>query len=206
MSRRDPRTAAGERGTADRVEAGDGRYFVRLVTRQALDREGAAMRSCLGDGSYDGEVGSESLGDDAIWSLRRATDGVSIATLQVAVWDAKRAAVTEARGYRNRPTGRGASQACRHLVDTYAAAGLKLRFSSSVDVILARDGRTYRTDRVPEHVLPEAGEEPPPPQLVPAMDLAAVLTHLFTDIGATARTMFATIAQAHSAPDGGRAA
>lgn len=108
MSRRDPRTAAGERGTADRVEAGDGRYFVRLVTRQALDREGAAMRSCLGDGSYDGEVGSESLGDDAIWSLRRATDGVSIATLQVAVWDAKRAAVTEARGYRNRPTGRPA--------------------------------------------------------------------------------------------------
>lgn len=155
MSERESRIPAGEKGTADRVEADEGAYWVRLVTRQALDREGKAMSNCVGDGEYDAAVGNETLtDDDAIWSLR-CCDGVSIATVEVSVLSETEALLVQARGYRNRLVGRGAAEAVRHLVAAYAAAGLRLRMGATSGLVIAPSGRTYRTDRVPEPVWEE---------------------------------------------------
>ncbi|WP_375275583.1 hypothetical protein [Methylorubrum thiocyanatum] len=47
------RSPAGLAGTVDHVDAGNGWLVVCLMTRQAMDREGAHMGHCL-SGSYHG--------------------------------------------------------------------------------------------------------------------------------------------------------
>ena len=44
------RPIASNFGTADRIEADDGHYWVRLWSLQAIRREGEAMRNCLANG------------------------------------------------------------------------------------------------------------------------------------------------------------
>ena len=78
------RTPATEKGTADRVEADDGGYWVRLVTKQALKREGECMQNCLARGYHSDTAGDEEMVSDGIWSLRKV-DGVSYLTVEVDV-------------------------------------------------------------------------------------------------------------------------
>jgi hypothetical protein len=74
---------AGDGGTADRIESVDGHYWVRLTTRDALDRESAAMGHCVGHGGYDTYVDMRiSANGGGIWSLR-AQDGRSVLTAEV---------------------------------------------------------------------------------------------------------------------------
>jgi hypothetical protein len=135
--------SAGDRGTADRVEADQGQYWIRLVTRSALDREGLAMQHCVGDGGYDSLAGGEDMVDDSIWSLRRA-DGESVLTVRVQ--DCK---LDYARGFSNRPPKKGACLQVRHLVAAFVAAGRQLAVDESTGIVLLRDGQTFRRDRLP---------------------------------------------------------
>jgi hypothetical protein len=141
------RAPAGEKGTADRIEADEGMFWVRLVTRQALDREGAAMQHCVGDGDYDALVGGEELHDDAIWSLRRA-DGSSALTVRV-----RRGELDYARGFSNHGPGKGACLQVRHLAAAFAAAGHSLAVDEDTGIVLLDDGRTFRRDRLPPEVV-----------------------------------------------------
>lgn len=141
------RTPAGDKGTADRIEADDGGYWVRLVTWQALDREGACMNHCVGDGTYDDLVGGENLNDEAIWSLRDR-DGLSILTVRI-----QYGGLDYAKGPSNHQPGRGASMQVRHLVAAFKAAGFKLEVSAEeTGIVLLEDGRTFRRDRLPPEV------------------------------------------------------
>ncbi len=146
------RAPAGDKGTADRVEADDGAYWVRLATWQALDREGACMSHCVGDGDYDDLVGSEDLHDDAIWSLRDR-DGLSVLTVQIRDQE-----LDDAKGPSNHPPGRGASMQVRHLVAAFKAVGHRLDVCRGTGIVLLQDGRTFRHDRLP----PEAQAEQAP--------------------------------------------
>lgn len=141
------RTPAGDKGTADRIEADDGGYWCRLVTRQALDREGACMDHCVGEGGYDKLVGGEDLTDDSIWSLRDR-GGMSILTVRIWIGE-----VDLAKGPSNHEPGRGASMQVRHLVAAFKAAGHALEVSEAqTDIVLLEDGRTFRRDRLPPEV------------------------------------------------------
>lgn len=142
-----PRQPAGEKGTADRVEADDGAYWVRLVTRQALDREGVAMEHCVGDGGYDTLVGGEDLVDDSIWSLRTAA-GRSVLTVRI--WELE---LDYARGFANHGPGKGAALQVRHLAKAFAAAGHRLRVDEDTGIVLLHDGRSFRRDRLPPDVV-----------------------------------------------------
>ena len=139
------RVPAGEKGTADRIEADDGGFWVRLVTKQALDREGACMRSCIGDGEYDLYAGDEDIAS-GIWSLRDRA-GLSRLTVQVLLCQ-----IEEAYGLDNHPIGKWAALQIRHLIAAYAAAGLRLMAGGYPDLVIAPDGRTFRHDRVPADV------------------------------------------------------
>lgn len=143
------RTPAGDKGTADRIEADDGAYWVRLVTWQALDREGACMDHCVGEGGYDKLVGGEDLTDDAIWSLRDR-DGISILTVRISLGE-----VDYAKGPSNHEPGRGASMQVRHLVAAFEAAGHPLDVCRGTGIVLLEDGRTFRHDRLPPEVQAE---------------------------------------------------
>lgn len=151
------RTPAGEKGTADRIEADDGAYWVRLVTRQALDREGEAMDHCVGDGNFDSLVGGEDLTDGSIWSLRRA-NGVSVLTVRIEDTFGP-ANLNYARGYDNHAPGRGAALQVRHLVKAFEAAGTKLHVCPSSRIVVVPDGRTFRDDRIPPAVQAALDEE-----------------------------------------------
>ncbi|MGU3665627.1 hypothetical protein ACLBX9_15720 [Methylobacterium sp. A49B] len=140
------RQPAGDKGTADRIEADDGHAWVRLTTWQALDREGSCMGHCVGDGDYDTAVGSEEMHDDAIWSLRRP-DGVSVLTAEVEeLW------VMSAKGPRNSKVGRFEAMQVAHLVAAFKVAGHALRVSEDTEITLLADGRTFRDDRLPPDV------------------------------------------------------
>jgi hypothetical protein len=144
------RTPATDKGTADRIEADDGGYSVRLVTWQALDREGTCMHHCVGDGGYDDLVGGEDLHDDAIWSLRDR-DGLSILTVRI-----RHRELNYAKGPFNHAPGRGASMQVRHLVAAFKAAGRCLDVSTcETEIVLLEDGRTFRHDRLPPEVQAE---------------------------------------------------
>lgn len=144
MSKSD-RTPAGEKGTADRVDADDGGYWVHLMTRQALDREGICMRHCIGDGEYDLYAGDEDIAS-AVWSLRDRT-GLSRLTVQVLLCQ-----IEDAYGPDNHPIGKWEAMQVKHLVGAYAAAGHRLMVDGYPDVVIAPDGQTFRHDRVPADV------------------------------------------------------
>lgn len=140
------RTPAGEKGTDNRIAGDDGWYWVRIVTRAALKREGECQDHCIGDGDYDSLSGAEDLTDDAIWSLRDEA-GVSRLTAQV-----EDCSVTRALGHLNHPVGKNAALQCRHLVSAFHEAGARLTFCHTTRIVLAPDGQTYRRDRVPPDV------------------------------------------------------
>jgi hypothetical protein len=146
------RTPATEKGTADRIEVDDGGYWVRLVTKQALKREGECMENCL---RFDGEcvelTGDEDLVSDSIWSLRKA-DGVSYMDVQVDTKGyPKRADIDEARGPKNSQPAGWSIRQLRHLVIAFRVAGAKLRIPETI-ALTGEDGRTWRPDKAPQDV------------------------------------------------------
>jgi len=147
------RTPAGDKGTTDRIEADDGAFWVRLITWQALGREGEAMDHCVGDGAYHRFVGGEEMTDDAIWALRRA-NGVSVLTVRI-----EGSHLNYARGFSNHPPGRGASLQVRHLIAAFEAAGMSLTICPSTRIVAVPDGRTFRDDRIPPVVQAAMDEE-----------------------------------------------
>lgn len=139
------RTPAGEKGTADRIEADDGGFWVRLTTKQALDREGVCMRHCIGDGEYDLYAGDEDIAS-GIWSLRDRT-GLSRLTVQVLLCQ-----IEDAYGPDNHDISKWSALQIRHLIAAYAAAGHCLMADIYPYILIAPDGRTFRHDRVPADV------------------------------------------------------
>ncbi|MCJ2038855.1 hypothetical protein MKK55_07790 [Methylobacterium sp. J-059] len=115
------------------------------MTRQALEREGAAMSHCVGDGDYRYLCGGEEITDDAIWSLRDA-EGASRLTVQITDND-----IDSAKGPHNHDPGKHAAMQVRHLVSAFKAAGKDL-ICRTKDIVLGPDGRTFRHDRVPADV------------------------------------------------------
>lgn len=105
MSSRPPAT---DKGTTDRIEADHGDYWVRLVTKQALDREGLSMDNCVGKGDYDEKVGEEEMLSKSIWSLRKAS-GISYVTLEIEHY--RTFSVKSMRGQINHDPARGLGQA-----------------------------------------------------------------------------------------------
>ncbi|MGU3339428.1 hypothetical protein ACLBXJ_15535 [Methylobacterium mesophilicum] len=146
------RTPAGDKGTADRIAADDGGYWVRLVTKQAHRREGVCMGNCLDSQGYGQHLaGNEDMLDDGLWSLRKA-DGVSHLLVELndlCAPDERTARVENARGPKNsQPSGWSIRQ-LRHLVAAFNAAGST--FQIPVDVALVgEDGRTWRPDKAPQ--------------------------------------------------------
>lgn len=190
------REPAGDKGTADRIPADDGHAWVRLTTWQALDREGACMGHCVGDGDYDTVVGSEELHDDAIWSLRRP-DGVSVLTAQVEeLW------VQDAYGPRNSKVGRFEAMQVAHLVAAFKEAGHALRVSEDTEIVLLEDGRTCRVDRLPRDVVAARAEAAR--RLEEERGLARAAVRDLSDIrrDALGRTWFTPFAQVVFRPSG----
>jgi hypothetical protein len=144
------RTPATEKGTADRIEADDGGYWVRLITKQSFDREGQCMGNCLGGGSYDEKAGEEDMVSDAIWSLRKAT-GVSYLSLEVDGC-CGRWSVDEMLGPKNSQPLEWAVRQLRYLIAAFKAAGAELQVSDR-RAIVTDDGQTYRPDRAPPEVM-----------------------------------------------------
>ncbi|GEL44427.1 MULTISPECIES: hypothetical protein [Methylobacteriaceae] len=140
------RTPAGEKGADSRIQCDNAWYWVRLITRAALAREGACMEHCVGDGDFDSLSGAEDLTDDAVWSLR---DELGVSRLTAQVEDGR---VTRALGHLNHQVAKGAALQCRHLVAAFRSAGADLSFCHTTKVVLAPDGQTYRRDRVPPEV------------------------------------------------------
>jgi len=140
------RTPATEKGTADRIEADDGGYWVRLVTKQALKREGECMQNCLARGHYADTAGEEDLVSTAVWSLRKA-DGVSYINISVHV-QRDDIFAGNAEGPKNsRPSGWSCRQ-LRHLVAAFRDAGATLRIHKGT-ALIGEDGRTWRPDKAP---------------------------------------------------------
>ena len=77
------RPVAGDAGTDERITCPDGYYWVRIVTREALKREGLAMVNCLAMKDHTDFVGHERLNAPLVWSLRRVSDGRSIVDVEV---------------------------------------------------------------------------------------------------------------------------
>lgn len=146
------REPAGDKGTADRIQADDGHAWVRLVTKQAMDREGACMGHCIGNGGYDEYAGSEEMADDAIWSLRRP-DGVSVLTAQVRYLE-----LDYAKGPKNSDPGRFECLQVAHLVAGFKEAGHALKVDEDTGIVLLEDGRTFQVDRLPPDVVAARAE------------------------------------------------
>ena len=149
MSERIPAT---DKGTADRIEADDGGYWVRLVTKQALKREGACMGNCLDSQDYgDHLAGDEDMLADGLWSLRKA-DGLSYLLVELndlCGTDMRSARIENALGPKNsRPAGWSIRQ-LRHLVAAFRVAGSVMQVPESV-ALIGEDGRTWRPDKAPQ--------------------------------------------------------
>lgn len=145
------RTPATDKGTADRIEADDGGYWVRLVTKQALKREGVCMGNCLDSGDYGSDhAGNEDMVSDGFWSLRKA-DGLSYLLVEIDTMGEGNADIEEALGPKNsQPSGWSIRQ-LRHLVAAFRAAGATLRIPENI-ALTGEDGRTWRPDKAPQAV------------------------------------------------------
>ena len=146
------RTPAGEKGTADRIAADDGGYWVRLVTKQALRREDVCMGNCLDSQGYgQGTAGDEEMVSDAIWSLRKA-DGVSYLTVEVDVqYRRTSASIDQAEGPMKSQPAAWSIRQLRHLVAAFRVAGCEMTVPDNFALTDA-DGMTYRPDRAPDHL------------------------------------------------------
>ncbi|KNY22655.1 hypothetical protein [Methylobacterium sp. ARG-1] len=141
------RTPATDKGTADRIEADDGGYWVRLVTKQALKREGVCMGNCLDSGDYGSHTaGNEDMVSEGLWSLRKA-DGLSYLLVEVDTNSERTEAdIEEARGPKNSAPSGWSVRQLRHLVAAFRAAGC---IPQSIAVTEA-DGMTRRPDKAPQ--------------------------------------------------------
>ncbi|MCJ2015529.1 hypothetical protein [Methylobacterium sp. J-076] len=138
------RTPATEKGTADRIEADDGGYWVRLVTKQALRREGGCMQNCLARGHYADTAGEEDLVSTEVWSLRKAA-GLSYMDISVNV-QRDDIFAGNAEGPKNsQPSGWSCRQ-LRHLVAAFRDVGATLRLHEGT-ALTGEDGRTWRPDK-----------------------------------------------------------
>lgn len=146
---------AGLTGTVDHIDAGDGWRLVRLLTKQALLREGLHMAHCVGDGDYEHLAGDEDLTSDSIWSLRDP-DGVSRATLDVRAGTGGRRHVVMAKGPGNRGIRRSDVRRLQALVVSFRAADVPLDFMGETGLVMADDGRVMRHDQAPAAVRDEA--------------------------------------------------
>lgn len=146
MSEQHKGPPAGLVGTVDHQDAGDGWLLVRLMTKQALLREGLHMDHCLQDGCDQEFAGEEELTGDAVWSLRDPA-GVSWATVEV-----RAARVIMANGPGNRDVRRSAARRLQALVMAFRAAGKDLDFNGETDLVMADDGRVMREDQAPAEV------------------------------------------------------
>ncbi len=149
------RTPATEKGTTDRIEADDGGYWVRLVTKQALRREGECMGNCLADGNSEHTAGEEDMVSDAIWSLRKAC-GTSYVTLRVDGYDSSWG-VDQLRGPKNSDPSKWSVRQLRHLRAAFQAVGVELKVRDAI-ALVGDDGMTHRPDAAPAE-LKKAAEE-----------------------------------------------
>lgn len=147
MSKKAPRTPAGEVGTDHRVDTGYGHYWVRLTTRGAILLEGECMSNCCRHGQYDGCAGPEGLTEKALWSLRRLGDGVSIALMEVG----ESGHLIAFKGPMNNPPSGLAYRQLRQLRAYLVAGGADLKFSH-YSVLVDEAGNTYRPDKAPEEL------------------------------------------------------
>lgn len=138
------RPIAAEAGTDERIECPDGYYWVRIVTREALKREGEAMVNCLATKDHSDFIGHEKLSAPLVWSLRRVSDGRSIVDVEVFYLE-----VLQVRGVANNKPGPAAARQVEHLVARYARAGLALEFHHACKIVVGPDGRTWRRDKAP---------------------------------------------------------
>lgn len=152
MNESKPRPIAGDVGTDIRIDCAEGHYWVRLVTKQAIRREGEAMRNCLRDGSYEDAAGPESFYDHSLWSLRDST-GASIA-LCVTLGRADGADLGQFYGRSNNTPSALAYRQLRYLAGAFEIAGhpLGLRRNRDEPIVVAPDGSTYRWDRAPKEL------------------------------------------------------
>lgn len=141
------RPPAGLAGTVDHVDAGNGWLVVRLMTRQALVREGEHMQHCLRHGSYHHLAGEEEMTGDAIWSLRDPR-GMSRATL-----DVRSRNVVMAKGKGNSDVGGKAARRLKALVAAFRAAGADLDFAGETGLIVAPNGYVCREEHAPPEVI-----------------------------------------------------
>ena len=145
-----PRPVAGDVGTDSRIEADAGHYWVRLWSREAIHREGAAMGNCLRHGDYDGFAGSEDPLERGLWSLRRS-DGASIGLAELGKSESEHR-VREFLGVGNSPASKLAYRQLRHLNAAFVTLGSRLTYDGvrNDPVVVGPDGMTYRWDRAPE--------------------------------------------------------
>lgn len=139
------RPIAGDVGTDNRIDCDDGHYWVRLVTRQAIRREGDAMLNCLRWGDYDGHAGTEDPTDENLWSLRDS-EGKSVALLEYDGDSHSRMFMAPA----NNMASALAYLQLMHLRAFYSTHGKTLTFDLSEPVVIAPDGSTYRWDKAPK--------------------------------------------------------
>lgn len=141
------RTPATDKGTADRIEADNGGYWVRLVTKQALRREGACMGNCLDSRGYGQETaGEEEMVSNGLWSLRKA-DGLSHMLAHVHI-ERGDAFVGSAAGPKNNQPSGWCCRQLRHLVAAFREAGTTLRILDPI-AVTDTDGMTWRPDKAP---------------------------------------------------------
>ncbi|WP_375462953.1 hypothetical protein [uncultured Methylobacterium sp.] len=144
------RTPATDKGTADRIEADDGGYWVRLVTKQALRREGVCMGNCLDSRGYgQGLTGDERMVSDGFWSLRKA-DGLSYLLIEIDTHSAgTQAEVENAAGPQNSQPSAWSIRQLRQLVVAFRDAGATLSIPEKI-ALTGADGRTWRPDKAPQ--------------------------------------------------------
>lgn len=146
-----PRIPAGDLGTADRIEADDGHYWVRLVSKEAIRAEGMEMVNCLRHGHYDRLAGNDDPKKQSLWSLRDS-GGRSIALADVCAYPLGSHMVNSFLGVQNTMASALAYRQLRHLASVYGAIGSGIYFARSIQepAICAPDGMTYRWDKAPE--------------------------------------------------------
>lgn len=137
------RQPAGDQGTANRVEADLGYYWVRLMSPSAIRREGDCMLNCLRHCHVDGWVGDEDPLATSVWSLRDSADGVSIADVETYFRE-----VLQIQGPKCSQASAFAYRQLRHLVARFGHAGETLDLAP-IQVLTGPDGMTHREDRAP---------------------------------------------------------
>lgn len=138
------RPVAGEQGTDERIDCPDGFFWVRPITREALVREGLAMCNCLATRDYTDFVGHEKLSAPSIWSLRRKSDGRSVADIELYYLE-----VLQVRGVANNLVGPAAARQIEHLIARYKRGGMAMTFHHACKIVVGPDGQTWRRDKAP---------------------------------------------------------